>query len=393
MAKRRGGTSTATRSGGELWPCYSGLLWCGVLPVSTFCGGHQFNAEGLPFKLGLEPYALHTTYINSMDEGKRHRLREAMLFEDAPAYYDVQPGVLTYQPDIPARLYTPRPFSLSRPPRLPQFTIAEHFALVHHQLAQLRDAYALANATGRLLVLPRLVCGLDRFFYRHDGVSPGSSMNLPIWNCPADMVLALQLGIKPTPEAHVREWSFLRNPRLPAEMRRADATYEVAIELPSGGGSGDGGGNGDGDVGAQGRQAARAAVLAAVGSAEARRARVLRLLARPPDAQRWMGEEEYGAFERTLSRWGDFWCCAPIESELPPEMLERVLRSNELGLKAKTHIHYDMFADKVPHTDRWGREWKTAWRPISGEKWNLTDALNEPWRSMIVFGRAPGERR
>lgn len=367
---KRGGEGEAARQQ-QLRRCYDRSLWCGVLPVSTFCGGHHFHAEQLPSKLGLAPYALHTTYINSMDEGKRHRLREAMLFEDPPPYYDPRPGVLTYQPDVPARLYSPRPFSLTKPSAQPQFSVAEHFALVHHQLRQLRDALALANATGRLLVLPRLVCGLDRFFYRHDGVSPGSRMGLPLWNCPADMVLALQRGIRPSPEAWLREWSFLRNPRLPAAMRGAGATHEVAIEL---------------EPAAPADPAARDAVLAAIRSPLARRARVLHLLTTPPDAQAWLRADEYTTFEAAVREWGDFWCCAPIEAELNAPMLERVRRVGELGLKAKTHIYYDMFADKLPHTDKVGRVWTAPWRPIPGERWNVTDAMSEPWRSMVVFG-------
>lgn len=369
-----------------------------MLPIALFCGGHHYNAEGLPAKLGMAPYALHTTYINSMDQGKRHRLREAMVFEDPPSYYDLSPGVLVYQPDIPARLYTPRPFSLTHPSSKPQFTVAEHFELVHYQLRQLRNAFALANASGRMLVLPRLVCGLDRFFYRHDGVSPGSAMHLPLWHCPADMVLALQLGVKPSPERWLREDSFLRNPRLPAAMRAEGSTHELMLELPAAAGGARAGGSGgaagaaalggEGSGGGSGppEPSAREAVLGALRSPDARRARVLRLLTTPPEAEAWMSAEEYAQFEAGVRPWADFWCCGPIETELGPQMLARVQRNHELQLKAKTHIYYDMFFDKQPHTDKVGRVWTGPWRPIPGEKWNLTDAMTEPWRSMVVFG-------
>lgn len=39
----------------------------------------------------LEPYAVHTTFQYAGTEGKRHRLREAMVFYDPPEYYD-SPG-------------------------------------------------------------------------------------------------------------------------------------------------------------------------------------------------------------------------------------------------------------------------------------------------------------
>ena len=42
-------------------------------------------------QLKLEPYAVHTTFQYAGTEGKRHRLREGMLFYDQPEYYD-SPG-------------------------------------------------------------------------------------------------------------------------------------------------------------------------------------------------------------------------------------------------------------------------------------------------------------
>lgn len=42
-------------------------------------------------QLRLEPYAVHTTFQYAGTEGKRHRLREAMVFYDPPEYYDA-PG-------------------------------------------------------------------------------------------------------------------------------------------------------------------------------------------------------------------------------------------------------------------------------------------------------------
>jgi len=39
-------------------------------------------------QLRLEPYAVHTTFQYGGTEGKRHRLREAMLFLDPPEYYN-----------------------------------------------------------------------------------------------------------------------------------------------------------------------------------------------------------------------------------------------------------------------------------------------------------------
>ena len=52
------------------------------------------NWQAMPQQLKLEPYAVHTTFQFAGSDGKRHRLREAMLFYDQPAYYDT-PGILS----------------------------------------------------------------------------------------------------------------------------------------------------------------------------------------------------------------------------------------------------------------------------------------------------------
>lgn len=44
----------------------------------------------------LEPYAVHTTFQYAGTEGKRHRLREAMVFYDPPEYFDA-PGKFLYE--------------------------------------------------------------------------------------------------------------------------------------------------------------------------------------------------------------------------------------------------------------------------------------------------------
>lgn len=44
-------------------------------------------------QLKLKPYAVHTTFQYAGTEGKRHRLREAMVFYDPPEYYD-SPGTI-----------------------------------------------------------------------------------------------------------------------------------------------------------------------------------------------------------------------------------------------------------------------------------------------------------
>ena len=90
-----------------------------------------------------------------------------------------------YEPTLPTG--TPRGFlsfelrverSLAQPAG--RMGLAAHFALVHPQLTQIRSALLLARKLGRILILPPLVCGLDRFWAPHNGTIPGSDTTLPI---------------------------------------------------------------------------------------------------------------------------------------------------------------------------------------------------------------------
>jgi hypothetical protein len=82
----------------------------------------------------------------------------------------------------------------------------------------------LAARLGRILILPPLACGLDRFWAPHNGTIPGSATPLPIFPCPADHILDLENGIHKQNgpiEALLREFSFLNNSRLPDAVRHS----------------------------------------------------------------------------------------------------------------------------------------------------------------------------
>ena len=158
-------------------------------------------------------------------EGKRHRLREGMMWEDDEEYYGGH-RFLTYTPDIPFELVYPRGAESVRPDgsvaRRHWMTVPQHFRLVNHQLAQVRDALALAQSLGRILILPRLVCGLDRYWAPHNGIIPGSATQLPLLECPADHIIDLE---RMQPEMLLREHTFLCNPRTPRYV--LDSVREV----------------------------------------------------------------------------------------------------------------------------------------------------------------------
>ncbi len=97
-------------------------------------------------------------------------------------------GYLSYTPDIPANLLA------NAGPNTNDFTLKNvqgHFALINYQFTQLRNAMALATILGRVLILPPLWCGLDRWWAPHTGRIPPSEFKLPFL-CPADHVLNLE---------------------------------------------------------------------------------------------------------------------------------------------------------------------------------------------------------
>jgi hypothetical protein len=70
-------------------------------------------------------------------------------------------------------------------------------------MLQLRHALALATILGRTLILPRLWCGLDRYWAPHAGTIPGARTTLP-FACPADHVLRLEGELTAIPHHRVK---------------------------------------------------------------------------------------------------------------------------------------------------------------------------------------------
>ena len=170
----------------------------GVLPVALFAGGHHHFVSALAQRAGVAPYSVHTTFQYGGAPGKRHRLREAMLWEeDEPEYYQPENGVLAYDAELPEALLHPAG----------GMTAKGHVELMLHQLRQLRAALAISHALGRVLVLPTLACGMDKYWanLNEHGVIPSAhSWAAPIMHCPLDHMLN-PAELKPRPTEFVRE--------------------------------------------------------------------------------------------------------------------------------------------------------------------------------------------
>ncbi|KVH95172.1 Nucleotide-diphospho-sugar transferase [Cynara cardunculus var. scolymus] len=222
LMHRQLGPSVDEESG--LVYAYDGSLKLGLLPASIFCSGHTYFVQAMYQQLRLEPYAVHTTFQYAGTEGKRHRLREAMVFYDPPEYYDSPGGFLTFKPSIPKNLLLDGEHNLQT-----------HFTLVNYQIKQIRTALAIASILNRTLVMPPLWCRLDRLWFPHPGVLIGSMTRQP-FICPLDhvfeltetsAVLQVHTMLKALPEEEfgpgigIREYSLFENPLMPAQVKES----------------------------------------------------------------------------------------------------------------------------------------------------------------------------
>ncbi|GMH44356.1 hypothetical protein BSKO_12290 [Bryopsis sp. KO-2023] len=205
----------------RLFKVYNGTVYSGVLPVATFAHTFTFFSQHLHEKLGLEPYVVHTTHQFAGLTGKRHRLRDALLWNDPPEYFDSPDGFIMWDMDLPEDMLIN---SAPKDMNTANFNDTEgHFVLVHYQLAQVRQALAIAKSLNRILIMSEFWCGHERSVWPHPGVIYGTqNMSLP-FVCPLNQVLDLDV-MKPEkrpgnndpslePYIDFRESSFLRNPR------------------------------------------------------------------------------------------------------------------------------------------------------------------------------------
>lgn len=268
-------------------------LLAGVLPVSLFASGHTFFVSRMAHLMQAHPYMVHTTFQYGGAQGKRHRLRESMMWEDSEDYYS-GPKFLSYELDLPYELVYPNGGEL-RPdgtqPFAKRMSVEQHFKLLHHQLRQLRNAFALAKKLNRIVILPRLVCGLDRWWAPHAGIIPGSAARLPLLDCPADHVIDLErMG---QPERILREHTMLCNPRTPKRVLEGLRTVVLpALALP-----------------AAGRASTEGLALVERLAKEHAEATVLSVKSALPDYRTILHVNELERFERDMAGHGGLWCC------------------------------------------------------------------------------------
>lgn len=219
-----------------LFKGYNDQLTVGILPSSIFASGHTFFVQRLYEEYKLEPYVAHATFQYSGTPGKRHRFREMLLWDDPPEYFDDPKGFITFPLHIPEdMLKASAPGDTDK--MLKPEQVLPHFRLIHHQLLQIRNALAIATITGRVVVMPELWAGVDKYWAPlYAGRIPGSHFKLP-FRPPMDHIFDLEGGWARSwpenefgPDIKFREKSFMQNPRLPEERKKNKVIVEICTE-------------------------------------------------------------------------------------------------------------------------------------------------------------------
>jgi hypothetical protein len=321
------------------------LAWHGrvklqALDIVDFPNGHVFFVQRLPQQLGRVPYIGHATFQYGGTAGKRHRFREALVWlADEREYYAPQGGLLAYDFVPDAALVA-----------VGNSSVDAHFALMNPQLSALRSAWGLAKALGRTLVLPSFLCGMDRAWFPHDGVFPGSdpAFTIPWAPCPADHVLDVEALDKMGEMAKLREWSLLNNTRMPATTLSGAAWVDWQPVLPPAQAAVQPVVREDGTVVLPRRIKSTAvrALLAHVKAIPLLRFRSMPGTGADSAFAGFDDDKEAKEFVQVLTAAPAFWCCI-----------------DEVKAKARGQpfppgqTWYDLQWDLGPHTDRFNRKW------------------------------------
>ncbi|GLC76877.1 hypothetical protein PLESTF_001850700 [Pleodorina starrii] len=346
----RRGWKTLQPPNKNLFLGYDGSLTLGILPVSLFCSGHTMFVQRLGYTLGLQPYAVHATFQFSGTPGKRHRMREFMMYSDPPEYYDHPTGFVSFDFDGLSELIKNAGPATNR---MDLANVQGHFALVNHQLLRLRTAFAISSVVlHRALVLPPLWCGLDRWWAPHAGRIPGSKFELP-FQCPLDHVIDLENGVfKNLPEEHygprseIREYSFFNNSAMTPRVR--DDRVVVELCAPGAAECSDGREPAklqiDGGVPKVRIQAGLPSAQLEAALAAVKSAKVLHFSTMDAAMGDFSDVPTATRFAARMKLYGSIWCCV---------------------LAHPGHIHYDMLWDQ-PHTDKFMRTWNGTWTTVTG---------------------------
>ena len=207
-----------------------GQVRIGVLPLAQYLNGHTYfvqHAHTLPS--AAQPLSVHMTYQfaegSKFAYGKRQRLREAGLWlVDDDAYYNGRyVTVSAAAANLPVK-----PMGVGVDSR---DAVTYHLEESAHRAKVIRTLIGIGKATGRDVILPRMLCYCDFMWkeMRNCRVGGAESMRLP-FDCPMDHVLDTPRFFESGFGVGVREANFLKNPRVPANVSSSVAR----VSLPKG---------------------------------------------------------------------------------------------------------------------------------------------------------------
>merc|ERR1719409_1740669 len=107
--------------------------------------------------------------------------------------------------------------------------VKKHLTEANHRSKILRSMLGIAKATGRAVILPRMLCYCDYMWkeMKNCRVGGAETMRLP-FDCPMDHVLDTPRFFENSFGVGVREANFLRNPRVPANVSSSVAKVKLA---------------------------------------------------------------------------------------------------------------------------------------------------------------------
>ncbi|CAI5498703.1 unnamed protein product [Closterium sp. Naga37s-1] len=202
---------------------FSRRLKLALLPLVLFCNGHVFFEQQMPRRIGVTPYAVHSTFQFHYGAGKIGRFREAGLWALDPPEFYTRGNFLSFDVKLPAWIEA-----------MPT-GIDKHQATIEYAYAVTRKALAIARLLNRFLILPHVTCYCDRWW---DSLwepcrAPGGDIDPP-FTCPIDLFInPMAWGSDPTTMVY-RPASFLSLPQVPNEIRLSKAVVGVRYGSVSG---------------------------------------------------------------------------------------------------------------------------------------------------------------
>lgn len=217
-----------------VWGANHSLVF-GVLPVSQFSSGHTFFVQRLFEYQQVKPYVVHCTFQYGGSAGKRHRLREAMLWVDPPEYYSEGQflSVDLQYPDTPADFQEQDKVMMEgkrfKTTWQGNDMVDFHLKALGRELQQLKTAFKLAVALNRTIIMPKLLSWCDRYWGPLEFCQvPGAFLTRLPFVAPMDHILepgGFGSGAKDGPQngpvIRYREYSFLMNERTPKSLKES----------------------------------------------------------------------------------------------------------------------------------------------------------------------------